>query len=74
MLTKSENDGGVSWVSDGSGEFVVSNVTNLDFKRGTKIVLKLKPDCRQFSQEGEIEKIISKFSQFISHPIRLNGE
>jgi len=58
-LTKSEaSSEGVAWVSDGSGEFVVSDASNLDFERGTKITLKLRPDCREFSQEMEVEKII----------------
>ena len=37
---------GVRWVSDGSGEYEVSYVDNLDFTRGTKIILKLKPESR----------------------------
>jgi HSP90 family molecular chaperone len=49
-------------VSDGSGEFMVSDAANLGFERGTKIVIKLKPDAREFSQESEIEKIVAKFS------------
>jgi HSP90 family molecular chaperone len=40
---------GVRWVSDGSGEFEVSDVENIGFDRGTKIVLKLKPESREFS-------------------------
>lgn len=43
---------GVAWVSDGSGEFVVSDAANLEFDRGTKIIMKLRPDCREFSQES----------------------
>lgn len=59
VLTKSDSSsGGVAWVSDGSGEFVVSEASNLDFERGTRITLKLRPDCREFSQENEVEKII----------------
>ena len=65
---------GVAWVSDGSGEFVVSDAANLEFDRGTKIIMKLRPDCREFSQESQVEKIIHKFSQFISYPIKLNGQ
>ena len=72
--TKQEGQKGVEWVSDGSGEFVVSDAENLDFERGTRITLKLRPDAREFSQEVEIDKIINKFSQFISYPIRLNGQ
>lgn len=64
---------GVAWISDGSGDFTVSAAENLDFERGTQIVMKLKPDCREFCQENEVDKIITKFSQFINYPIRLNG-
>lgn len=75
VYSKSESsDQGVAWVSDGSGEFTVSDAEHLNFDRGTKIVVKLRPDCREFSQESEVEKIIQKFSQFISYPIRLNGQ
>jgi len=49
VLTKADGQPGVSWVSDGSGEFVVSDAANLDFERGTKVTIKLRADCRQFS-------------------------
>ena len=52
----------------------MSEASNLSFERGTRITLKLKADSREYSREGEVEKIISKFSQFISYPIRLNGQ
>lgn len=32
------------------------------------------PESREFSQENLVEKIIKKFSQFISYPIKLNGQ
>lgn len=47
---------------------------NLGFERGTKITIKLRPDSREFSSENEVEKVIKKFSQFISYPIKLNGQ
>jgi HSP90 family molecular chaperone len=40
----------------------VSDAEGLGFERGTKIILKLRPDSREFSTEQEIEKIIKKFS------------
>ena len=61
-------------MSDGSGEYEVSTVENLDFKRGTKIVLKLKAESREFSREIEVEKILRKYSLFINFPIKLNGQ
>ena len=64
---------GSRWVSDGCGTYEISDVANLDFERGTRITLKLLPESREFSQERIVEKIIKKFSQFISYPIKLNG-
>jgi HSP90 family molecular chaperone len=59
---KSGSEKGVRWVSDGCGTFEVSDVDNLDFERGTKIVLKLTPESREFSQETIVEKVCKKFS------------
>ena len=64
---------GTKWVSDGCGTYEVADVENLDFNRGTRITVKLLPDSREFSQDAVVEKIIKKFSQFISYPIKLNG-
>ena len=61
-------------MSDGCGTFEVSDVDNLDFERGTRIVLKLTPESREFSQETIVEKVCKKFSQFIAYPIKLNGQ
>lgn len=65
---------GVRWVSDGSGEYEVSTVENLDFARGTRITLKLKAESREFAREAEIDKILRKYSLFITYPIKLNGQ
>lgn len=74
VFSKKDGEEGVRWVSDGCGSYEVSDATNLDFERGTRIVLKLLPESREFSTDGLVEKIIMKFSQFISFPIKLNGQ
>eukprot|EP01022_Parablepharisma_sp_SALTPOND_P026509 TRINITY_DN64300_c3_g1_i1.p3 TRINITY_DN64300_c3_g1~~TRINITY_DN64300_c3_g1_i1.p3 ORF type:complete len:547 (-),score=71.24 TRINITY_DN64300_c3_g1_i1:5849-7489(-) len=56
------------------GSFEVEELPESDFKRGTQITLKLKPNFRQFSKERDVENIIKKYSLFISHPIKLNGD
>lgn len=56
--TGAKHQEGVRWLSDGSGEFELSTVHNLDFDRGTKIVIRLNKDALQFCKESEIEKII----------------
>ena len=64
----------VRWMSEGDGEFEVSDVHNVGFTRGTKIVLHLRADCREFAREKEIENIIKKHSLFINYPIKVNGK
>ena len=73
VFSKKDDENGVRWVSDGTGSYEVSDASNLDFERGTRIVLKLLPESLEFSTDGLVEKIIMKFSQFISFPIKLNG-
>ena len=65
---------GVRWVSDGSGEYEISDAANLNFERGTRITVYLKPEARNFARAKEVEKIVKKYSLFISYPIKLNGE
>ena len=75
VLTKHSNSKEyVQWESDGSGDFEISHVTGVTFPRGTQVKLHLKPECRAFSKSREVEKILKKFSMFITHPIKLNGE
>lgn len=62
------------WVSDGSGQFSISKVENVNFERGTRIVIHLNPDALQFSRKIEVENTIRKYSNFIGFPIFLNGE
>jgi len=33
------------WESDGSGEFEVSSVGDAGIKRGTRIIIHLRPEC-----------------------------
>ena len=74
LSRKNGDKNGVRWVSDGCGTYEVSVAENMDFERGTQIILKLLPESREFSQDTLVEKIIKKFSQFISYPIKLNGQ
>lgn len=62
VYTRQEGHSPVAWISTGDGSFVVGEADNIDFERGTKIIMKLKADARQFCEETEVEKIINKFS------------
>ncbi|XP_066592672.1 heat shock protein 75 kDa, mitochondrial [Prorops nasuta] len=63
---------GLCWSSDGSGTYEISNAEGV--QPGTKIVLHLKPDCREFSDDAMIENIIIKYSNFVGSPIFINGK
>ena len=60
------------WSSDGSGSYVVEPAE--DQRRGARIVIELKDDCADFSQEWKIKEILERYSAFVSFPINLNGK
>lgn len=63
---------GYKWFSDGSGTYEIQEAEGVPI--GTKIVVHLKTDCREFSDESTVKSIIMKYSNFISSPIYLNDE
>ena len=60
------------WQSDGSGEYEIAEADNVE--RGTKIVVHLKTNAKEFAIRHNIERIIKKYSNFVGFPIKLNGE
>ncbi|XP_068146614.1 heat shock protein 75 kDa, mitochondrial [Drosophila tropicalis] len=66
------NAPGLRWSTDGSGSYEIEEVKDVDF--GTKIVLHLKTDCREYSDEDRIKSVIKKYSNFVGSPILLNGK
>lgn len=60
------------WSSDGSGSYEVEESDGL--RRGAKIVIELKDECSEFSQEWRIKEILERYSAFVSFPINLNGK
>ena len=66
---KSNADEAVCWVSDGSGEFEVSQTTKAD--RGTEIILSLRDDESEFLEDWTLRSNISKYSDHISVPVQM---
>ena len=60
------------WTSDGSGTYEIEESDGQ--RRGTKIVIELKDDCAEFSQEWKVKEILERYSAFVSFPINLNGK
>jgi molecular chaperone HtpG len=59
------------WTSDGSS-YTIEEVA--DLRRGSKIVVELKDECSEFSQEWRVREVLERYSAFVSVPISLNGK
>ena len=72
IFTKSYRDGaqGVHWISDGNSTYKIGDA---DIKsRGTKIVMHLAPDEKEFTDEKVIKKLLLKYCSFMPYPIYIN--
>jgi molecular chaperone HtpG len=65
-------DPGLLWTSDGGGSFAIEESPGE--RRGCKVVVELKDECSEFSQDWRIREIIERYSAFVSFPINLNGK
>ncbi len=63
---------GHEWVSDGAGSFTITEMTGLH--RGTKVIIELKDDAKDYAQKWKINSIIKQYSSFVSFPIKIDGE
>ncbi|WP_437609374.1 molecular chaperone HtpG [Sorangium sp. So ce834] len=62
----------VLWRSSGAGSFTVAPGDREH--PGTKIVLHLKDDAREYTKAWRIKEIIRKYSDFVHFPIKVNDE
>ena len=72
IFTKAYRDGaqGVHWISDGNSTYKIGDA---DIKsRGTKIVMHLAPDEKEFTDEKVIKKLLLKYCSFMPYPIYIN--
>jgi len=73
VISKSNNDSQRwRWESDAGGTFtIVEEAGHEDVKRGTKIILVLKSDNKEFLEDKRVKDLVKKHSEFISFPIEL---
>lgn len=63
---------GHEWVSDGTGSFTINEMSGLH--RGTKIIVELKDEAKDYAKKWKIDSIVKQYSAFVSFPIKLDGE
>ncbi|WP_338518091.1 molecular chaperone HtpG [Alteromonas gracilis] len=60
---------GVEWVSDGEGEFTISEINKPT--RGTEITLHLREEEKEYADTWRLRSIVSKYSDHISIPVQM---
>jgi TNF receptor-associated protein 1 len=63
---------GIHWSSDGQGGYTVKPIEGLSV--GTQIELKLRTDCREYSDVEEVKRVATKYSSFTSFPLMCDNE
>ena len=71
VISKHNDDVQHKWTSSASNTFTVEENSEIELKRGTMVRLHLKEDAREFNNPEELEKLVKKYSSFISYPIYL---
>merc|ERR1712183_589707 len=73
VISKNNDDELYCWGSSAGGSFTIKECED-DLTRGTKIVLHIKEDQKEYLEEKRIKDIVKKHSQFIGYPISLHVE
>jgi TNF receptor-associated protein 1 len=60
------------WHSTGDGTYDIAPASNVH--RGTKVVIRLKPECKEFAVAKTVEDFILRHSNFVNFPVHLNGK
>ena len=73
VLTRSHlpEETGWRWTSENAGGYELEPAA--DLPRGTQIILQLKDDAKDFTNEETLKRILQRYSSFVQFPIELNG-
>nr|BAJ98551.1 predicted protein [Hordeum vulgare subsp. vulgare] len=72
VISKNNSDKQYIWQSDSHGSFsITEDPRGNTLGRGTSIVLHMKEEAEEFLDEKTLKDLLSKYSEFIDHPIYL---
>ena len=66
-----ESDKVLLWESDAVSGYTITPVEDDSLKRGSRMVLHVKPDQLDYLEDSKITEIVKKHSEFITYPIYL---
>ena len=66
------SDAAFLWSSDGQKSFTVEPATRAE--RGTSVTLHLKEEQKEFAETWRLRELISRYSDYVAHPIRMAVE
>ena len=72
ITRKAGHEKGVKWESQADGKFEIDEAVRPS--RGTDIILHLKEDDKNYLDEWTIRDLVSKYSDYIEHPIVMDIE
>ena len=72
VVTRSLEGPPTKWVSDGQGAFTIEDCEKSS--RGTDVTLHLKEDAAEFLDQWKLRSLVTKFSDFIEHPVVMDVE
>ena len=68
-----ENSESLCWTSDGLGSYEIKT-SKEELNRGTKILIHLNEEFKDFANKDKVETIINNYSSFIQYPIKINDK
>lgn len=66
------DEAGWLWTSDGAGGYDIEPAA--DLPRGTRIILHLKEDAKDFAETWHLQQTVKRYSNFVPFPIKLDDK